>query len=159
MAAAAPSASHAQQPLKPPTIGFLVAGTRSSHRRWVDAFVQRLGELGWIDGRNIAIEYRWAEGRTDRAADIAAELVGRNVDVIVTSGTAIVLAAKQATATIPIIFAAAGDPVGTGLVASLAHPGGNLTGLSISKRTLRPRGFTAKALNLTIPPTLLGPRR
>jgi putative tryptophan/tyrosine transport system substrate-binding protein len=133
MAAAPPLAAHAQQSPKLPTIGFLVAGTRSSHRRWVDAFVQRLGELGWTDGRNIGIEYRWAEGRAERATDIATELVGRNVDVIVTSGTAIVLAAKQATAAIPIVFAAAGDPVGTGLVASLAHPGGNITGLSIQQ--------------------------
>ena len=78
MTAGCPFAARAQQPLKRPTIGFLVAGTPSSHRRWVDAFVQRLGELGWIDGRNIGIEYRWAEGRTERATDIATELVGRN---------------------------------------------------------------------------------
>jgi putative ABC transport system substrate-binding protein len=98
--------------------------------QWVAAFVQRLRELGWIEGRTIAIEYRWAEGRAERAAEIAAELVQRKVDVIVTSGTAVVVAAMQATSVIPIVFAAAGDPVGTGLIASLARPGGNVTGLS-----------------------------
>jgi putative ABC transport system substrate-binding protein len=81
-AAAWPLAARAQQPGKVPTIGFLVAGTPSSHRPWVAAFVQRLRELGWIEGRTIAIEYRWAEGRSDRAAEIAAEFVRRNVDVI-----------------------------------------------------------------------------
>jgi putative ABC transport system substrate-binding protein len=90
-----------------------------------------LRELGWIEGRTVAIEYRWAEGRSERAAEIAAEFVRLKVDVIVTSGTSPVLAAKQATAVIPIVFAAAGDPVGTGLVASLARPGGNVTGLSL----------------------------
>ena len=92
--------------------------------------MQRLRELGWIEGRTIAIEYRWAEGRTERAAEIAAELVQRKVDVIVTSGTSLIAAAMQATSVIPIVFAAAGDPVGAGLVASLARPGGNVTGLS-----------------------------
>src|SRR5262245_51172033 len=86
--AAWPLAARAQQP-KMPTIGFLVAGTPSSHGQWVAAFVQRLRELGWIEGRTIAIEYRWAEGRSDRAAEIAAEFVRRNVDVIVTSATAV----------------------------------------------------------------------
>jgi putative tryptophan/tyrosine transport system substrate-binding protein len=131
-AAAWPLAARAKQPAKP-TIGFLVSGTPSSHGQWVAAFVRRLHELGWIEGRTVAIEYRWAEGRTERAAEIAAELVQRNVDVIVTSGTAFVVAAKQATSVIPIVFAAAGDPVGTGLVASLARPGGNITGLSIQQ--------------------------
>ena len=93
--------------------------------------MQRLRELGWIEGRTIAIEYRWAEGRDERFAEIAAEFVRLKVDVIVTSGTPQVVAAKQATSVIPIVFAAAGDPVGTGLVASLARPGGNVTGLSI----------------------------
>ena len=93
--------------------------------------MQRLRELGWIEGRTVAMEYRWAEGRSERAAEIAAEFVRLKVDVIVTSGTSPVLAAKQATAVIPIVFAAAGDPVGTGLVASLARPGGNVTGLSL----------------------------
>ena len=128
-AAAWPFAARAQQPGKLPTIGFLVAGTPLSHGQWVAAFVQRLRELGWIEGRTIAIEYRWAEGRTERAAEIAAELVQRKVDVIVASGTAVVVAAMQATSVIPIVFAGAGDPVGTGLIASLARPGGNVTGL------------------------------
>jgi len=118
------------------TIGFLVPGSRSSHGRWVAAFVQRLGEVGWTEGRNVAIDYRWAEGRLDVAARLAAELVGRKVDVIVTSGSAVVAAVKQATAEIPIVFAAAGDPVGAGLVASLSRPGGNVTGLSIQQTDL-----------------------
>jgi ABC-type uncharacterized transport system substrate-binding protein len=126
-----PLASHAQQPTKLPTIGFLVAGTPASHGRWTSAFVQRLSELGWIEGRTIAIQYRWAEGRSDRAAEIAAEFVRLNVDAIVTSGTANVVAVKKATSVIPIVFAAAGDPIGTGLVASLARPAGNVTGLSL----------------------------
>ncbi len=135
-AVAWPLAAQAQQPGKLPTIGFLVAGTPSSHGPWVAGFVQRLRELGWIEGRTIAIEYRWAEGRSDRAAEIAAEFVRRNVDVIVTSATAVIVAAMQATSVIPIVFAAAGDPVGTGLVASLARPGGNVTGLSIQQTDL-----------------------
>jgi len=131
-AAAWPLAAQAQQPAKP-TIGFLVAGTPLSHGQWVAAFVQRLRELGWIEGRTIAIEYRWGEGRNERFAEIAAEFARRKVDVIVTSATAAVVAAKQATSVIPIVFAAAGDPVGTGLVPSLARPGGNVTGLSIQQ--------------------------
>ena len=129
-AAAWPLAAHAQQAGKLPTIGFLGATTPSAQGQWVAAFVQRLRELGWIEGRTVAIEYRWAEGRSERFAEIAAEFVRLKVDVIVTSGTAPVLAAKQATSVIPIVFAVAGDPVGTGLVASLARPGGNVTGLS-----------------------------
>jgi putative ABC transport system substrate-binding protein len=132
-AAAWPLAARAQQAGPLPTIGFLVAGTPTSHGRWVATFVQRLRELGWIEGRTITIEYRWAEGRSERFAEIAAELVRRKVDVIVTSATEAIVAAKQATSVIPIVFAAAGDPVGTGLVASLARPGGNVTGLSIQQ--------------------------
>jgi putative tryptophan/tyrosine transport system substrate-binding protein len=120
-----------QRPANLPTIGFLVAGTPSSHGRWAAALVQRLRELGWIEGRTIAIDYRWAEGSRERAAEIAAEFVRLKVDVIVTSATVVVIAAKQATSVIPIVFAAASDPVGTGLVASLARPGGNVTGLSL----------------------------
>jgi ABC-type uncharacterized transport system substrate-binding protein len=131
-----PLAARAQQPAKLPTVGFLVSGTPSTHGQWVAAFVRRLHELGWIEGRTIAIEYRWAEGRTERATEIAAEFVRRKVDVIVTSATASVVAAMQATSVIPIVFAAAGDPVGTGLVASLARPGGNVTGLSIQQTDL-----------------------
>jgi putative ABC transport system substrate-binding protein len=132
-AVAWPLAARAQQAGPLPTIGFLVAGTPTSHGQWVAAFVQRLRELGWIEGRTITIEYRWAEGRSERFAEIAAELVRRKVDVIVTSATEAIVAAKQATPVIPIVFAAAGDPVGTGLVASLARPGGNVTGLSIQQ--------------------------
>jgi ABC-type uncharacterized transport system substrate-binding protein len=132
-AAALALPARAQQAAKLPTIGFLVAGTPSSHGQLVAAFVRRLHELGWIEGRTVAIEYRWAEGRTERFDEIAAEFVRRKVDVIVTSATAAIVAAKQATSVIPIVFAAAGDPVGTGLVASLARPGGNVTGLSIQQ--------------------------
>jgi ABC-type uncharacterized transport system substrate-binding protein len=129
-AVAWPHAVHAQQTGKLPTIGFFGQTTRSAASEWVAAFVQRLRELGWIEGRTIAIEYRWSEGREERFAEIAAEFVRLKVDVIVTSGTPQVLAAKQATSVIPIVFATAGDPVGTGLVPSLARPGGNVTGLS-----------------------------
>jgi putative ABC transport system substrate-binding protein len=132
-ATAWPLAARAQQAAKLPTIGSLGAGTPSSHGQWVATFVRRLNELGWIEGRTVAIDYRWAEGRTERAAEMLAEFVQRKVDVIVTSGTGMVLAAKQATSVIPIVFAAAGDPVGTGLVTSLARPGGNVTGLSIQQ--------------------------
>ena len=129
-AAAWPLAARAQQAGKLPTIGFLGQTTLSGGSEWVAAFVQRLHELGWNEGRTIAIEYRWAEGREERFAEIAAEFVRLRVDVIVTSGTPQVLAAKQATSVVPIVFATAGDPVGTGVVASLARPGGNVTGLS-----------------------------
>jgi putative ABC transport system substrate-binding protein len=129
-AVAWPLAARAQQPGKLPTIGFFGPSTPSAVRRRTAAFTQRLGELGWIEGRTIAIQYRWAMGRTERFAEIAAELVRLNVDVIVTSGAGPVAAAKQATSHIPIIFAVASDPVPTGLVASLARPGGNVTGLS-----------------------------
>jgi putative ABC transport system substrate-binding protein len=89
-----------------------------------------LRELGWIEGRNIALEYRWAEGRDQRARELAAELVRRKPDVMFVNGTPTVLAEKQATATVPIVFAGVGDPVGSGIVANLARPGGNLTGIS-----------------------------
>jgi putative ABC transport system substrate-binding protein len=130
-AAAWPIAARAQQPGKLPTVGFLGATTPSAQKKWTDAFVQRLRELDWIEGRSIAIEYRWAEGRTDRAAETFAEFVRLKVEVIVTHPTTLALAAKQVTSLIPIVFAVAGDPVGTGLVASLARPGGNVTGLSL----------------------------
>jgi putative ABC transport system substrate-binding protein len=130
-AAAWPLAARAQQPGKLPTIGLLGATTPLVESQRLRAFVQRLHELGWFEGRSIAIEDRWAEGRTERFAEIAAEFVQLKVDVIVTVGTLPALAAKQATALIPIVFAGAGDPVGTGIVASLARPGGNVTGLSV----------------------------
>jgi ABC-type uncharacterized transport system substrate-binding protein len=130
-AAAWPLAARAQQAGRPPPIiGFLGGQSPSAMGHLVAAFVQRLRELGWIEGRNVTIEHRWIEGRSERgAAEIAAELVRLKVDVIVAGGTTSVVAAKQATSLIPIVFVA-GDPVGTGLVASLARPGGNVTGLS-----------------------------
>jgi putative tryptophan/tyrosine transport system substrate-binding protein len=128
-AATWPLAAHAQQPAKLPTIGFLGTAAASAWAPWTAAFVQRLHELGWIGGRTVAIEYRWAEGREERYGEIAAEFVRLKADVIVTVGTA-AAAAKQVTSVIPIVFAVAADPVGSGLVASLARPGGNVTGLS-----------------------------
>jgi putative ABC transport system substrate-binding protein len=125
-----PLAAGAQLPAKLPTIGFLGSGTAAAQREWTAAFVQRLHELGWSEGRNVAIEYRWGEGRSERFAEIAGEFVRLKVDVILTHNTPPALAAKQATSVIPIVFATAGDPVGSGIVASLARPGGNVTGLS-----------------------------
>jgi putative ABC transport system substrate-binding protein len=128
-----PLTAHAQQSGKSPTIGFLGLGTPASESQWTAPFVQRLRELGWIEGRTVAIEYRWAEGQIDRYTEIATELVRLKVDVIVTDGNQSTLIAKQATSVIPIVFAVAGDPLGTGLVASLARPGGNVTGLSLEQ--------------------------
>ena len=130
-AAALPLAARAQQPGKLRTIGFAGLSTHSAESELVAAFTQRLRELGWIEGRTITIEYRWGEGREERFVQIAAEFVALNVDVIVTSGTPQVLATKQATSVIPIVFARVGDPVANGLVASLARPGGNVTGMSV----------------------------
>ena len=124
-----PLTARAQQSGRLPTIGFLGASPSVESDR-VAAFVQRLRELAWIDGRNLAIEYRWAEGRNERYAEAAAELVRLKVDIIVTVATPATLAAKQATTVIPIVFGAASDPIRTGLVESLARPGGNVTGLS-----------------------------
>jgi ABC-type uncharacterized transport system substrate-binding protein len=129
-AAAWPLAAHAQPAGRLPTIGVLGGATPSAESQRVAALVQRLQDLGWIEGRTIAIEYRWAEGQTARLAEIAAEFVRLGVDVIFATGTAPALAAKQATSMIPIVFPFAGDPIGTGLVASLARPGGNVTGMS-----------------------------
>ena len=133
-AATWPLAARAQQPTKLPTIGFLGADA-SAFAPWTAAFVARLAELGWIENRTIAIEYRWSEGRTERYAEIAAEFVRLKVDAIVTVGSA-VPTVRQATAAIPIVFAVAIDPVGSGLVASLAKPGGNVTGLSLQATNL-----------------------
>jgi putative tryptophan/tyrosine transport system substrate-binding protein len=130
-AAAWPLAARAQQTGKLPTIGFLGESTPSAQSERTAAFVQRLRELGWIEGRTVAIEYRWAEGRSERFAEIATEFVRLKVDAIATSSTPAVIAAKQVTSVIPIVSAVMGDPVGTGLVASLARPGGNVTGLSV----------------------------
>src|SRR5437016_7329982 len=124
-AAAWPLAARAQQ-LKLPTIGFLGASTPSNWSPWTAAFVRRMRELGWTEGRTVAIEYRWGEGRAERLREFAREFVQLKVDVIVTYSTPAVMAVKQATPAIPIVFAAAGDPVGAGLVASLARPGGNV---------------------------------
>jgi putative tryptophan/tyrosine transport system substrate-binding protein len=128
-AAAWPLAARAQQPGKLPIIGFLGTGTSSVWNPWIGAFEQRLRGLGWSEGRTVAIEYRWGEGRPERFAEIAAEFVRLKVDVIVTGGSA-VPALRQATSVIPIVFAIAGDPVGGGLVSSLSRPGGNVTGFS-----------------------------
>jgi putative ABC transport system substrate-binding protein len=122
-AATWPLAARAQSG-KPPTIGYLGGTSQSAESQWRHALAQRLNELGWIEGRNIAIEYRWAEGRSERAAEIAAEYVRLKVDLIVTAGTPLIIAAKRATATIPIVFATAGDP------------GGNVTGLSVQAADL-----------------------
>jgi putative ABC transport system substrate-binding protein len=129
-AAAWPLAARAQQPPRLPTIGYVAANTPSVESQRIVVFVQRLRELGWIEGRTIAIEVRWGEGRNERFAEIAAEFVRLKVDVIVTVGTPAAVAAQRATSVIPIVFAPSGDPVATGLVTSLARPGGNVTGLS-----------------------------
>jgi putative tryptophan/tyrosine transport system substrate-binding protein len=128
-AASLPLAARAQQPALP-TVGLLGPNTPSDATEWVAAFEQRLRELGWIEGRTIRIDYRWVEGRTERFAEIATEFVRLKVNVVVTSGTPAVMALQQATSVIPIVFATAGDPVNSGLVASLARPGGNTTGLA-----------------------------
>jgi putative ABC transport system substrate-binding protein len=129
-AAAWPLSAWAQQSTRVATIGFLDATSRSTQGRMVSEFVQRLRELGWREGQNLVVEVRWAEGQPERYAEIAAEFVRLKVDVIVTYSLPAIFAAKQATSTIPIVFAAAGDPVENGLVTSLAHPGGNVTGLA-----------------------------
>jgi putative tryptophan/tyrosine transport system substrate-binding protein len=131
-----PLAARAQQAAKLPIIGYLGANTPSAESQRIAAFLQRLRELGWIEGRTIAMEVRWAEGRNERFAEIAAEFVRLKVDVIVVAGIAAVVAAKQAASMIPIVFAVAGDPVGSGVVASLARPGGNVTGLSLQTTDL-----------------------
>jgi putative ABC transport system substrate-binding protein len=128
-AASWPLTARAQQAGRLPTIGYLGAATPTSAPASNAAFVQRLHDLGWIEGRTVAIEYRWAEGHIERYAEIAAELVRLKVDVIATSGAA-AHAAKQATSLIPIVVFVSQDPVAAGLVASLARPGGNVTGLS-----------------------------
>src|ERR1700750_960751 len=125
-AAAWPLAARAQQAASLPTGGFLGAGSPTTADVWLSAFMSRLRELGWIEGRNIKIDLRWAEGRNDRSAEIAADFVRLRVDVIVTYSSEHTQIAKQATSVIPIVFALAADPVGSGLVASLGHPGGNL---------------------------------
>jgi putative ABC transport system substrate-binding protein len=149
------SAAYGQQLAKLPVIGFLVAGTQASHGAWVAAFAERLSELGWTDGRNVKIEYRWAAGDAQQTTQFAAEFVQRRVDIIVTSAYG-VTAAKQATSTIPIVCAAYGDVVAHGIVNSLARPGGNVTGL-----TIQPAELSGKRLELLrdiIPNVRVSPR-
>jgi putative ABC transport system substrate-binding protein len=129
---AAPLVGEAQQPGKVPRVGFLGPRSRSDGAPFLDAFLQGLRALGWVEGQNIAIEYRFAEGRLDRLADLAADLVRLKVDIILAASTPPAVAAKSATRTIPIVMATSADPVELGLVASLAQPGGNVTGLSFS---------------------------
>ena len=129
--AAWPALVRAQQAARMPTIGFLGTATLATTSSRVAAFEQRLRELGWIENRNVVIEYRWADGRSERYGEIVAEFVRLKADVIVTSGTPVVLVAKKVTDAIPIIFVTVTDPVGSGLVTSLARPGGNVTGLSL----------------------------
>jgi putative tryptophan/tyrosine transport system substrate-binding protein len=133
-AATLPVAAHAQQAGRLPTIGFL-GSDPVAFAPWIAAFVTRLRELGWIDGRTVAIEYQWSQGRTERYAEIAAEFVRRTADVVVTVGSAVPIV-RQATSVIPIVFAVAIDPVRSGLVSSLAKPGGNVTGLSLQAANL-----------------------
>ena len=142
---AAPLAAQAQQAPKLPRIGYLREGS-ASDAAWpaAEAFRQELRERGWLEGQNVAIEYRWSEGRRDRLPELAAELVRLKVDVIFAPSTAATVAAHNATRTIPIIMASFGDPVGRGIVASLARPGGNVTGLSYSVGL----GIVAKQLEL-----------
>jgi len=130
---AGPLAARAQQPATMPTIGFMGAGTQSGWSRWTAAFVQRMAELGWVEGRTVAIDYRWADGSGGRYAEIAAEFAQLKVSAIVTVGGE---AAKQATSSIPIIAALSGDPVAQGLAASMARPGGNFTGMSLQSTDL-----------------------
>jgi putative ABC transport system substrate-binding protein len=127
---ALPVAARAQQPARIPRIGILVPASASFFSARVEALRRRLRELGYVEGKNIVIEYRYAEGKLERLPDLAAELVRLKVDVIVTAGGPAILAAKKASPTIPIVFGTANDPVGSGLVSSLARPGGNITGLS-----------------------------
>jgi len=131
-----PFEGSAQRPGRLPTVGFMGTTSLQSQNDWVTAFIQRLGELGWHDQKSINIVYRWAEGRSDHMTAIAAEFVQLKVDAILAVGTEAALIAKKATASIPIVFPFSADPIGTGLVASLARPGGNVTGLSNQARDL-----------------------
>jgi ABC-type uncharacterized transport system substrate-binding protein len=134
--AAWPFVARAQQPIRSATIGFLDATSRSTQGQIASVFVQRLAELGWHEGQNLVVHIRWAEGQSERYAEFAAEFVRLKVDVIVTYALPAIFAVKKATSTIPIVFAAASDPVENGLVESLARPGGNITGLSSQQSDL-----------------------
>ena len=131
-AGAAPVTVRAQQAGKVYRIGYLSTPTRESVERGLDAFLRKLRELGWVEGQNLVIEYRWAEGNVERLPDLAAELVRRNVDVIVAPAGSAALAAKNATSSIPIVMIFPSDPVEIGLVASLRRPGGNITGTTFT---------------------------
>ena len=154
-AAAWPLAARAQRPRKLPIIGILGGATEATWSTWLPVLTRRLAELGWIEGRTVRIEYRWAAGSPERAAEQTAEFVRLNVDVIVTAG-GVLAAVKRGTSTIPIVFAVATDPVGSGFAMSLARPGGNLTGLSLqttdhaAKRVELLRGLIPTARNLAI---------
>ena len=128
--------AEAQQPKKVPRIGYLSGASLSAIRQRIEAFRQGLRQLGYVEGKNIVIEYRWAEGKPDRLPDLAAELVRLKVDIIVSAGPAVTPYFKEATKTIPIVMAQDNDPVGNGFVASLARPGGNITGLATLAREL-----------------------
>jgi len=138
-AAAAPLAAEAQAPSKIPLVGVLAPGMPTTYVARIEAFRQALRDLGWVEGQTIAFEYRYAEEKFERLPDLAAELVRLNVNLIVTTSAPGAEAAKRATAVIPIVFASHGDPVGTGHVASLARPGGNITGLSFMTPDLSPK--------------------
>jgi len=129
----------AEQPTKLPVIGFLGSGSPGSNAPLLAAFRQGLSETGWVEGQNLAIEQRWAEGRYDRLPILAAEFVDRRADVIAASSIPSARAAKSVTPSIPIVFVSGGDPAELGLVASLARPGGNLTGVSILAAELTPK--------------------
>jgi ABC-type uncharacterized transport system substrate-binding protein len=135
-AAACPFAARAQQTPGLPSIGSSSPMTPSVENQRVAAFVQRLRQLGWVEGRTVAIKVRWAEERSERTAEIVAEFVGEKVDIIVAAGTASALAAEQGTSVVPIVLAGAGDPVSTGFVVRLARPGGDVAGLSLQQRDL-----------------------
>src|SRR5882724_4539553 len=135
-AAGWPLAVHAQRPSRVPTVGFLSPNSYAAAKAWTTAFVQRLHDLGWIESRTVQIEYRWEDGQVERTSEFVNELVRLKVDVIVTHGVPNIVGAIKATSTIPIVFPLATDPVGSGFVASLARPGGNVTGLSIQSRDL-----------------------
>ena len=152
-----PIPARAQQP-KMPIVGFLGSGTPATQSLSSSAFAQRLRELNWIEGRTFAIEYRWADGRDERYAEFAADLVRLKVDVIFATGTPAVIAAKRATTLIPIVFAGVANPVGGGLVASLARPGGNLTGVSSQTAEVASKRLRTFARGRPIAAPVGGPR-